>query len=172
MGVGDDQLHAFQAAPDQGFEKARPERFGLRRTDLEADDLTSAVGVDGHGDYGRHRHDPPAFPLLEIGGVEPEIGPITLQRAFQEGADPLVDLLAELGNLRLRDAREAHRLHQVIDPPSRDTADPGLLDHGDQRLLGHSPRLQKGREVGALGKRPAKAAWAVGRWPGILARLA
>ena len=34
VGIGDDQLHAFQAAPDQALEEARPERLRLRRADL------------------------------------------------------------------------------------------------------------------------------------------
>ena len=45
---------------------------------------------------------------------------------------------------------EAHRLHQLVDPAGRDAADPGLLDHRDQRLLGRLARLQERREVGTL----------------------
>jgi hypothetical protein len=36
------------------------------------------------------------------------------------------------------------------DSPGRDTADPGLLDHRDQCLLGGLARLKKGREVRSL----------------------
>ena len=45
---------------------------------------------------------------------------------------------------------EAHRLHQLVDPPGRHAADPGLLDHRDQRLLGGLARLQERREVRPL----------------------
>ena len=101
VGIGDDQLDVLQAAPDQALQEAGPKGLGLGGTDLETDDLAAPVGVDRDGDYRRHRDDPAAFPLLQVGGVEPEIGPIALQRPLQEGADPLVDLLAELGDLRL-----------------------------------------------------------------------
>ena len=45
---------------------------------------------------------------------------------------------------------EAHRLHQLVDPAGRHAADPGLLDHRDQRLLGGLARLQERREVRPL----------------------
>ena len=63
MGIGDDQLHAFQAALDQALEEAGPEGLGFGRAELQADDLAPAVGVDRHGDYGGHGDDPPALAL-------------------------------------------------------------------------------------------------------------
>jgi hypothetical protein len=90
MGIGDHQLHAAQAAAHQALEEAGPEGLGLRRADVQADDLALAVGVGGHGDYHRHRHDAPAFTLLEVGGVEPQIRPVAGQRAVEEGANTLV----------------------------------------------------------------------------------
>ena len=50
----------------------------------------------------------------------------------------------------LRDAGKPHRLHQLLDPAGRDAADPGFLDHRDQRLLARPARLQERREVRAL----------------------
>ena len=44
----------------------------------------------------------------------------------------------------------AHCLHQLVDAPRRYAADPGLLDHGDQRLLGSLARLEKRLEVRSL----------------------
>jgi len=85
-----------------------------------------------------------------VGGVEPQVGPLARRRPLQEGAHPLVDLLAELRDGRLRDARQAHRPHQAIDAPGGDAADPGLMDDGHQRPLGGLPRLREGREVAAL----------------------
>ena len=108
VGIGDDQLHALEATADQGLEEAGPKGFRFGRADLKPDDLTPAVGVDRDGDYRRHRDDPPALALLEIGGVQPEIGPFAFQGPLQEGLHPLVDVLAELGDLRLRDAGEPH----------------------------------------------------------------
>ena len=42
------------------------------------------------------------------------------------------------------------RPDQVVDRAGRDALDVGLLDHRRQRLLGHPPGLQEGREVAAL----------------------
>ena len=150
MGIGDDQLDALEAALDQALEEGRPERLGLRGTDAEADDLAPAVGRHRHSDYCRHGDDAAALADLEVGGVEPEIGPLAVQRPVEEGVDPLVDVFAQLGDLALRDAGEAHRLHQLVNPPRRHAADPGFLDHRDERLLGGLARLQEGREVGTL----------------------
>src|SRR5205823_1795949 len=58
--------------------------------------------------------------------------------------------LHSLRDLALRDTGQAHRLHQLVDPPGRDAADPGFLDHHDERLLGGLARLEEGREVRAL----------------------
>lgn len=99
MGIGDDRLHALQSTPDQGLEEARPERLRFGRPDLQADDLAPTVGADGDGDYRRDRDDAPALALFEVGCVEPKIEPIAFQRPLQEGADPLIDILAELGDL-------------------------------------------------------------------------
>src|SRR5580692_2161803 len=64
MGIGDDQLDAAQPAPRQALQKRRPEGFGLRRADMQPNDLASAVGVGGHGDYCRDRDDTAALALL------------------------------------------------------------------------------------------------------------
>src|SRR5262244_982343 len=64
--------------------------------------------------------------------------------------DALVDLFAQLRYLRLADAGQPHRLHQIVDPAGRHTANPGLLDHRDQRLLRALAGFQKRREVATL----------------------
>lgn len=61
-----------------------------------------------------------------------EIGPFALYRVTEEGISPLVDIFAQLGDLTLRDAGQAHRLHQLVDAPGRDTPIQAL-DHHDQR---------------------------------------
>ena len=61
----------------------------------------------------------------------------------------LVDLFAPLGDLRLADPRQPHRLHQIVDPAGRHATDPGLLDHRDQRFLRALARFEKRREVAA-----------------------
>jgi hypothetical protein len=94
--------------------------------------------------------DPAALADLQVGGVQPEIGPLAVERAFQEGTHALVYVLAELGDLGLRDAGQAHGLDQIVDAPGRDAGDPGFLDHGHQRLLGRPPRFEEGRKVAPL----------------------
>ena len=128
------------------------------RTDLR---FAPPVGVHGHRDYGRHGDDAPALADLQIGGVEPQVGPLALQGAPQKGPDPLVDgepwvaigpramASAELGDGGLRDPAHAHRLDEVVDLARRDAGDPSLLDDGHQRLLDGLSRLQEPWEVGA-----------------------
>src|SRR3954465_10706207 len=85
--------------------KSVPEHLGLGRADVKPDDLAPALGVHGHRDYGGDRHDAAALAHLEVGGVESEIGPLTGKRALEKGANALIDLPAQLGHRRLRDAR-------------------------------------------------------------------
>ena len=103
MGIRDDELHAFEPAPDELAQEGRPEGLGLRGADVQTDDLAPPIGVDRHGDYRRDRDDAAALAHLQVGGVEPEIGPLAGQGTLQEGQDPLVDVLAELGDLALAD---------------------------------------------------------------------
>jgi hypothetical protein len=58
-------------------------------------DLAPAIGVDAHRDDHRDRDDAAVLANLHIGGVDPEVGPVDLDRPFQEGGHPLVDLFAE-----------------------------------------------------------------------------
>src|SRR3954469_10130045 len=105
MRVRDHELHARKATFVQAAQEGRPERLGFRGADVQADDLAPSLGIDCHGDYGGYRDDPAALALLEIGGVEPKIGPRALQGPLQEGVDPLVDVLAQLADRALGDAR-------------------------------------------------------------------
>src|SRR5438477_12989969 len=150
MGVGDDQLDPTPAAPRQALQKRRPERLGFRGADMQPDDLASAVGVAGDRDHCRHRHDAAALTLLQVGGVEPQIRPLAGERAVEKRVHPLVDLLTQLGNLRLADPGQPHRLHQIVDPPGRHAADPRLLDDRDQRLLRALAGFEERREVATL----------------------
>ncbi len=150
VGIRDHQLDALQAAPDQALDEARPKGFGLRRADPQANNLAPAFGRDGDSDYCCHRDDAAALAHLQVSGVEPQIAPFAFDRPLQEGRDPLIDVLAQLGNLALRDAAEPHGLDQLVDPAGREAANPGFLDDRNQRLLGDFARLQKGRKIGAL----------------------
>src|SRR5689334_13731541 len=62
----------------------------------------------------------------------------------------LVDLLAQLADLALADRGPPHRLNQVINPPGRHAADPGFLDHCDQRLLRALPGFAARGKVAPL----------------------
>lgn len=82
---------------------------------MQADDLAPPIGITGHGTYRRHRDDATALALGQVGGVEPEIRPLAGQRPIEEGADPLVDVLAWFGDGGLREAGQTHGLHEVIE---------------------------------------------------------
>ena len=90
---------------------------------------------------------PPAH--LQVGRIQPQIGPVAFERTFQEGLHALVDFLAQFRDPALRDAGKPHRLRDFVDPARRHPADPGLLDDGDQRLFRRLARLQERREVAA-----------------------
>ena len=74
--------------------------------------------------------DPPALARLQVGGVDPQVGPGALDRAGEEGVHPLVDLLAQPRLTWLFEMPpRAHGLDQVVDRAGRDPVDVGLLDH-------------------------------------------
>ena len=54
--IGDDQLHAPQAAADKALEERAPEGLGFTRPNVQADNLAFAVGVlrgDNQGECAR-----------------------------------------------------------------------------------------------------------------------
>lgn len=67
-----------------------------------------------------------------------------------EGVHPLVDLLAEPGDLALGDAGRSHAPHEVVDSVRPDPVQSGFLDHGCRHRLGRAPGLEAGRQVGSL----------------------
>jgi hypothetical protein len=87
----------------------------LGGADRHAQDLSAAIGVhrDGHG-HG-DRDNPAGLAHLHVSGVDPQIGPVTLERALEKGSHPLVDLGAEAAHLALADAGHAQRLDQLVD---------------------------------------------------------
>jgi hypothetical protein len=148
MGVGDHQLDAAQPPARERAQEVGPEGLGLRRADGQAEHLAPAVAIDADRDD--DRDDAAVAPRLHIGGVEPDIGPVALERTIEERLDLAVNLAAQAGNLALRYAGHAHRLDQLVDRACRHALDVGFLDHGRQRLLAHPPRLQKARKIAAL----------------------
>ena len=147
VGVGDHQLHPAQAAPHQAAQKLRPERLRLRGPGRHAEHLTPTLGVHRHSDYRGHRYDPAALAHFDVGGVDPQVRPVTFERPVQERVDALIDLFAQPRYLALGDPGHAHCLDQVVDRARGDALDVRLLDHRRQRLLRRPPRLQESREV-------------------------
>ena len=137
-----------------------PRRTSLRRNSVQKvsaseapmsmpEHLAPAVRGDADGDDHRHRDDPPVLAHLQVGGIDPEVGIVALDRPVQERLHPFVDLGAEPADLALRDAAMPSALHQVVDRAGRDALNVGLLDHRGQRLLRHPPRVEEAREVAA-----------------------
>ena len=62
--------------------------------------------VDAH----RDRDDPAVLAHFHISRVDPQVGPVALDRAIEEGADALVDLFAQAADLALGDTRHAKRV--------------------------------------------------------------
>ena len=73
-----------------------------------AEPLAPAVLVHRDGHYDGAADDPPVLAELQVGGVEPEIGPSALDGAREGRPDPLVDVRAEPAHLALGDAPTAH----------------------------------------------------------------
>jgi hypothetical protein len=78
--VGDDQLHAVQAAGLQRAQEPGPERAVLAVTDVEAEDLAAPIGAHPGGHHHRLGGDPgaPAAPIpadagLAVGGVQEHV---------------------------------------------------------------------------------------------------
>jgi hypothetical protein len=98
--------------------------------------ISRRPSVGGDGDYGCDRDNAAALADLEVGGVEPQVGPFALEGTVEEGAYPLVDLLAQLGDLALRDAGDG----------SQEVAFAALLQklRQWQSVLGHRGILGRG----------------------------
>jgi hypothetical protein len=78
--VGDDELDAAQAAVGERAQEPGPEDLGLGGAGGDAQDLAAAVGVDADSDYDGDADDPTALPRCQVGGVDPEVGPMALDR--------------------------------------------------------------------------------------------
>ncbi len=87
MGIRDYELDAAQAAPCQRAQELGPEGLGLGGADRDAQHLASAVAVDGDGDDDRDRDNPTGGADFNIGGIQPEIGPVAFQWPVEEGGD-------------------------------------------------------------------------------------
>lgn len=124
--------------------------LGLGGADVHAEHLATAVSVDANRDDHGDGDDPAGLADLDVGGVDPDVRPVALDRPIEEGLHAAVDVLAQPADLALGDAGHPHRLDQLVDRAGRDALDVGFLDHRGQRLLRHPARLQAAREVAPL----------------------
>ncbi len=90
-----------------------PERDAVRRPRR-----APAVGVGADGDDHGNRDDPAVLADLQVGGVNPDVGPIPFNRTIEKRADAFVDILAKPGDLALRDAGHAIEGQEAFDPIS------------------------------------------------------
>jgi hypothetical protein len=99
VSVGNDQLHALEAAAYQSAQELDPEGGGFRLAQAEPEDLAAAILVDAGSDYCRDRHDAAILADLDVGRIEPEVGPLAVQRTLEEGQHAGVDVLAQRRDL-------------------------------------------------------------------------
>src|SRR6185437_9916690 len=114
MSIGDDELDAAQAASGQTAQELCPERLGLTVANGHAKHFAPAIGVDRDSDDHRYRYYMMVTPRFDVGGIQPEIRPVALDRPVQEGLHPLVDLDAEPRDLAFADPVHPHSLDQLI----------------------------------------------------------
>jgi len=150
--VGDDELDAAQAAPRERAREVGPERLRFARPDGDAQDLPNPVRIDSDGDYHGDGHDTAGVPDFHVRRIDPQVWPVAFERPIEERANALVDVTAQPRHLTLRDAGHAHRLNERIDGARRYALDVCFLHDGDERLLGRSPRLERGWEIAAFTK--------------------
>ncbi|CAA2105618.1 hypothetical protein MBUL_03283 [Methylobacterium bullatum] len=67
--------------------------------------------------------DAPVLANLHGGRVDPEVGPLALDRPIEERAHALVDLLVQPRHLAFRHAGATHRLYQIVHRAGQDALD-------------------------------------------------
>ena len=88
---------------------------------------------------------------LNVGGVEPDIRPVTLDWPREEGIDAFVDVTAQAQNLAFADAVHTEGFDQSINGAGGDALDIGLLSDSEccaemtavKHLLGHAAGLEE-----------------------------
>ena len=110
---GDDQTSAAQAAVGERAEELVPEHLCFAGLDGDAQNLSAPIQIDCYSHYDGDGDDPPGPADLDVGGIEPEVGPFAFQWPIQKGINPFVDLTAEPRYLAFRHAGHAplRRLH-------------------------------------------------------------
>ena len=138
-GTRDDKLDAAGAASRQFVQEFRLHRLYLGRAYLHAQHLEPAVGVDADGDDQSDRENAATETSLQVGGVNSKIRPFSLDWTSEERFDLVIDLIAESGDLVLRDARHARGLDKVVHRAGRHALVVGFLYDSGRSLLDHAP---------------------------------
>lgn len=150
VGVGDDQLHAAQAAGHQLATEREPELVVLGGTDVDADDLALAAVFDRHRDQHCHGDDAAVLAHFLERRVEKQIRVCAIEPARPEGLHLGVELAADAAHLILGDALEAERFGELVDGARADAVHIRLLHHAEQRSLVAATRFQQAWEIRAL----------------------
>ena len=95
VGIRDHQLNASEAASRKRAQELRPEGLGFRRTDGHAEHLTTPLGINCHSYYYGDRYDPAGLAHFDVGGVDPQIRPLTFDGSFEESVHAFVDVGAK-----------------------------------------------------------------------------
>lgn len=119
MIVRDHQSDPAQAAACKRAQEFHPKGLGFRGARGHVQHLAPAVAIDADGNDHRHRDHPAVLAHLDVGGAEPDVGPIALQRTVEEAGNLVVDLAAQPRDLALGNAGHTHGLDQVIDRAGR-----------------------------------------------------
>ncbi|CKP46442.1 Uncharacterised protein [Mycobacterium tuberculosis] len=119
MGVAGDQRDPGQAAGDQVAEERQPAGPVLGGGDLDAQDLSVALGVDAGGDQGVHPDDAACLAHLEHQGVGGEEGiRAGIERAGPKRLYGFVELFGHDRHLRLGKLCHTKCFDQALHPAS------------------------------------------------------
>ena len=105
---------------------------------MQAEDLAVPVGVDTGRHQGVDTDDPATLTHLQhksVGGHERERAGV-IETPGAELFHVRVELLGHLADLRLRQCRDAQRLHQLVHLPGADPEQVAGRHHAGQRPLG------------------------------------
>ena len=103
-GIGNDQLHALEAAVNQMTQKCRPAGFIFLGALAEAQDLAKAFRVDGRGHQQRNITDLAGPAALHHDPIEIKIRMLALDPPVPPSLDLGVDLLVQVRHRARADA--------------------------------------------------------------------
>ena len=75
MRIRDHELDAAQSTAGKLTQEGSAERLGLRGADIEPENLAPAIAIDPDGHYYSNRDDAAPLAQLNVGRVDPEVGP-------------------------------------------------------------------------------------------------